>query len=172
MVFTNQSERLELDVRMELKNGQDPFDKIMDSVKQLQEHQTFILHTTFKPYPLISLMEMKGYGGHSKEVTTEHWITTFVHKNRQHPDQYEASSSLPSEADLIRSSEQNPCGAVARIIQFLQRANPGDSCSFPVNQISDSLQEQLESLGVECRIEQKTNQPSYLTVKKLAVPER
>ena len=52
---------VELDVRPQLREKQEPFQIIMDTVKTLHEEDTFILHATFKPTPLLGLMKTKGY---------------------------------------------------------------------------------------------------------------
>ncbi|MGO4888453.1 DUF2249 domain-containing protein [Anaerobacillus sp. MEB173] len=76
--MATESKVVELDVREDLKNKVEPFQKIMGAVDSLNENDVFVLHTPFIPEPLLKVMKNKGY---SNEVATEvenvHYITTF-----------------------------------------------------------------------------------------------
>lgn len=52
---------VELDVRPYLRKKIEPFQVIMDVVKELKKDQMFKLHATFKPTPLLRIMESKGF---------------------------------------------------------------------------------------------------------------
>lgn len=51
----------ELDVREDLLEGNDPFQKIMKAVSALNDGDTLRLVNTFEPIPLIKILEKKGY---------------------------------------------------------------------------------------------------------------
>jgi len=77
---------VELDVRDDLKQKKEPFQKIMQAVKTLQEGDQLILHAIFKPTPLLTLLKAKGFthevqqlaprslDGHFYETETEIFI--------------------------------------------------------------------------------------------------
>lgn len=48
---------IELDVREDLRQKREPFEKIMNAIKPLQPGDTFILHAPFKPLPLFPTYE-------------------------------------------------------------------------------------------------------------------
>ncbi|WP_432749991.1 hypothetical protein [Paenibacillus amylolyticus] len=52
----------------------------MDTVKGLQHEDVFVLHAPFKPTPLLGILKMKGYSNSSERKSSDHWVTTFVHK--------------------------------------------------------------------------------------------
>ena len=52
---------IELDVREDLEQKNDPFDKIMGTLKELKDGQGLILHAIFNPAPLHKVMERKGF---------------------------------------------------------------------------------------------------------------
>ncbi|WP_070119793.1 DUF2249 domain-containing protein [Bacillus marinisedimentorum] len=68
---------VELDVREDLLNKREPFQKIMEAVGSLQPEDVFVLHATIKPVPLISLMKAKGYKAESEKIDSKHWQITF-----------------------------------------------------------------------------------------------
>lgn len=61
---TNMMERsniIELDVRPILKGGVDPFETIMEKLKELNEDQTLLIINSFEPVPLLNIIKNKGY---------------------------------------------------------------------------------------------------------------
>nr|WP_231575028.1 DUF2249 domain-containing protein [Bacillus sp. B-jedd] len=71
---------VELDVREDLKNKMEPFQKIMDAVIGLKENDIFILHAPFKPVPLFTVMKAKGFKHEAEEIEKKHWKVTFTKK--------------------------------------------------------------------------------------------
>ncbi|MCT8140434.1 DUF2249 domain-containing protein [Anaerobacillus sp. CMMVII] len=73
---------VELDVREDLKNKLEPFQKIMSAVKSLDKGDVFVLHSTIKPTPLLTIMKTKGYANEVQKKADDHFITTFKKKKR------------------------------------------------------------------------------------------
>lgn len=71
---------VELDVREDLKNKLEPFQKIMEAISGLQKQDMFILHAPFNPVPLYAVMKAKGFEYESEELEKKHWKITFVKK--------------------------------------------------------------------------------------------
>jgi hypothetical protein len=70
---------IELDVREDLKKKQEPFQKIMEAIKELKgENDIFILHAPFKPTPLFAILKAKGFTHEAEEIEKKHWKVTFV----------------------------------------------------------------------------------------------
>ncbi|MEH7108599.1 MULTISPECIES: DUF2249 domain-containing protein [Bacillaceae] len=76
-----ESKVIELDVREDLKNKLEPFQKIMEAIKDLNKDDTFILHAPFKPVPLFAVMKAKGFMHDEEEIDKKHWKVTFTKKN-------------------------------------------------------------------------------------------
>ncbi|MGZ4161490.1 MAG: DUF2249 domain-containing protein [Neobacillus sp.] len=73
---------LELDVREDLKNKIEPFQKIMEALKELKgDNDIFILHAPFKPTPLFAVMKAKGFKHEEEEIDKKHWKVTFTKKS-------------------------------------------------------------------------------------------
>lgn len=73
---------VELDVREDLNNKLEPFQKIMDAITGLKENDVFILHATFKPVPLFAVMKAKGFTHEVEEIEKKHWKITFIKKGK------------------------------------------------------------------------------------------
>jgi uncharacterized protein (DUF2249 family) len=74
---------VELDVREDLNNKIEPFQKIMEAVGSLKQNDTFILHTPFKPVPLFAVMKAKGFTHETEEIEKKHWKITFIKKSEK-----------------------------------------------------------------------------------------
>ncbi|MFL6555518.1 MAG: DUF2249 domain-containing protein [Bacillus sp. (in: firmicutes)] len=71
---------IELDVREDLKNKIEPFQKIMKAIKELNGNDIFILHAPFKPVPLFGVLKAKGFTHQEEEIENKHWRVTFTKK--------------------------------------------------------------------------------------------
>ena len=75
-----QGKIVELDVREEIKNKLEPFQKIMDAVKSLEKGDSLTLHAPFKPVPLFPIMKKKGFDHVVDEIEKKHWKIIFTHR--------------------------------------------------------------------------------------------
>ncbi|WP_099354250.1 DUF2249 domain-containing protein [Fredinandcohnia onubensis] len=73
-----ESKVVEVDVREDLKNKIEPFQKIMEAVKPLQDGGTFILHAPFKPTPLFPILKAKGFSNEAEQIDKKQWKVTFT----------------------------------------------------------------------------------------------
>ncbi len=71
---------IEMDVREDIKNNLDPFQKIMETIAELKEKDSLILHAPFKPVPLYAVLKAKGFEHDACEIDSNHWKITFVKK--------------------------------------------------------------------------------------------
>jgi uncharacterized protein (DUF2249 family) len=71
---------IELDVREDIKNNQDPFKTIMSTISPFQEGDTLILHAPFQPVPLYGVLKSKGFGYETEEINEKHFKITFIKK--------------------------------------------------------------------------------------------
>jgi hypothetical protein len=72
---------VELDVREDIKNKLEPFQKIMGAIKDLDKNDTFILHAPFNPVPLYAVLKAKGFTHETEEIDSKHFKITFVKKS-------------------------------------------------------------------------------------------
>lgn len=77
-----ETKTIELDVREDLNNKLDPFQKIMGAITELNENDIFVLHATFKPVPLFAVMKAKGFTHEAEELEKKHWKITFTKKGK------------------------------------------------------------------------------------------
>jgi len=66
-----------VDVREDLRAGREPFGAIMAALNQLPPGGRMILYATFKPEPLISLLEDRGFNAEATELPGGEWRVVF-----------------------------------------------------------------------------------------------
>ncbi|MFT4417141.1 DUF2249 domain-containing protein [Fredinandcohnia humi] len=74
---------VELDVREDLKNKIEPFQKIMEAIKTLEAGDVFILHAPFKPTPLFTVLKAKGFSNEAEQIDKKHWKIIFTKSGGQ-----------------------------------------------------------------------------------------
>lgn len=70
-------EPLLLDVREDLRQGREPFHKIMAAVDSLHPDQDFVLICSLEPRPLYKVLGAKGFAYRAEENEDGDWRITF-----------------------------------------------------------------------------------------------
>jgi uncharacterized protein (DUF2249 family) len=87
---------VELDVREDLRNGKEPFSKIMSAVTKLEGNQVLHLRTTFEPVPLFAVLEKRGFEHSALRHAADDWSVWF-HRGAA-PRRAGESTATPSHA--------------------------------------------------------------------------
>lgn len=177
----NRAHVVELDVREQLRNKIEPFKLIMDTVKQLNPNDTFRLHTTFKPTPLLTLMKTKGYAGKSEKLSPDHWVTTFVPKSRKAeleeaaqaiaaeerhaPPSTGTSTPAPNVYELDNRGLEPPQPMV-RTLKALEKAGPGDVVIIHNDRVPVYLIEELVNLGYPYEVDELADGSAIVRIEK------
>jgi len=74
----------DLDVRPILESGVDPFQVIMDTLKNMDDDETLRIINTFEPVPLLNILKKKGYEYRS-ERPGDGVVHTFIKKTADSP---------------------------------------------------------------------------------------
>lgn len=75
-----ENKTIELDVREDIDNKLEPFQKIMETMSGLESGDVLILHAPFKPVPLYGVMSAKGFEHEAEKIGEKHWKITFTKK--------------------------------------------------------------------------------------------
>ncbi|TXK32812.1 DUF2249 domain-containing protein [Pontibacter qinzhouensis] len=94
---------VELDVRVDIAAGNDPFRKIMKAVEELEEEHTLVLINTFEPTPLLTILQKRGFNYHVVEKEEKLVYTYFWHKTALAAAP-ETSAPLNTSFDIIQTS--------------------------------------------------------------------
>jgi uncharacterized protein (DUF2249 family) len=170
---------VELDVRPHLRKKLEPFQIIMDTVKTLTKEDTFILHATFKPTPLLGLMRTKGYLNTVNQIEADHWTVTFVHKSQKHklaalselsPAAVEApatnSPTVDGQTFELDNRGLEPPQPMIRTLSKLDKAASGDTVIIHNDRVPMFLIEELNTLGYEYHVAEQSDGSAKVTIHK------
>lgn len=93
--------RIKLDVREDIKNGADPFKKIMEAVNNLKEGEALDLINSFEPFPLYSVLKNKGFE-HITDKVAEGFEIIFFRSN--------ASNAEAKPVKVSEEADENQFG--------------------------------------------------------------
>lgn len=69
--------RVDLDVREDLRNGREPFSRIMEARATLPAGGVLCLRATFEPTPLYAVMSKQGFDHWTEELAPDDWRVWF-----------------------------------------------------------------------------------------------
>jgi uncharacterized protein (DUF2249 family) len=67
-----------VDVREDIRQGREPFSRIMQAVAGLKDHEDLLLIAPFKPAPLFGVLAAQGFSHDATETTTGDWEVRFT----------------------------------------------------------------------------------------------
>ncbi len=66
-----------VDVREDIRQGREPFDKIMAAIGRLEAGETLLLIVSFEPLPLYRVMAQNGFAHWAERTTEGDWKVYF-----------------------------------------------------------------------------------------------
>lgn len=110
---------VELDVRDDLRNGREPFARIMATVEALGPTDVLHLRATFEPVPLVRVMARRGYEHVAEEEGSGDWSVWF---HRAAHTTNDASGAATATVAAVRESE--PPAALREIVLDVRGLEP------------------------------------------------
>jgi uncharacterized protein (DUF2249 family) len=122
--------RLDLDVREDLRRGEEPLSRIMAAVTELGSGGVLVLRTTFEPLPLYRVLGRRGFAHCAEEHGADDWSVWF------YPDLVVLD---------VRGLE--PPEPMVRVLKALDRLAPGQRLEVRHSRRPALLYPQLEDRG-------------------------
>jgi uncharacterized protein (DUF2249 family) len=88
------SQTVTLDVREDIRNGGEPFSKIMSAVAQLRPDENLLLLAPFEPKPLFGVLAKQGFAHTAREIENGDWEVLFKRSDEK-PDAAKKSPPVP-----------------------------------------------------------------------------
>ena len=90
-----------VDVREDLRQGREPFAKIMQAVTQLRSEQHLVLIAPFEPTPLYAVLGQQGFAHESTALPAGDWEVLFTRING-------AAASIPAQHVPDAAKKESP----------------------------------------------------------------
>lgn len=118
----------ELDVRPILADGGEPFQAIMAAVESLAPGQALMLFAPFKPQPLFTVMERKGFLHEVSELEGGDFEVRFMPRAAEvlTSEDVEDADDWPEPVRAFDFSDLDPPQPMVRILSELETMSPGE----------------------------------------------
>ena len=111
---------VEVDVREDLRNGKEPFSRIMSARRDVPSGGALRVRAIFEPVPLYAVMEKQGLAHHTEQLGPEDWSVWF------YPAGEEESAVPGSEPGAPAASEASPANRTPAAAGNAADADGGD----------------------------------------------
>jgi uncharacterized protein (DUF2249 family) len=140
-----------LDVREDIRNGREPFAKIMQTVAGLRDNEQLLLIAPFEPAPLFAVMAQRGYAHESKPTPAGNFEVLFTPSSADSAKlEATAARAQPSPVSPPRSCTGTP------VIEV-------DACGLEPPQPLVKILEALATLPEGARLRARTDRrPMHL----------
>lgn len=166
------SDVVTLDVRDDLRNGCEPFSKIMFTVGQLRPGERLALLAPFEPVPLFAVMAKRGFAHSAHQTPDGHWEVTFTPNGGIETSETENKSVISTDSDSARNKSPDfievdarglePPQPMVKILQTLAVLPEGLELRARTDRRPMHLYAQLEGRGFKGETEEQTD-GSFIT---------
>ncbi len=120
----SETRQVHLDVRGDIRRGEEPFARIMAAVKALSPDQVLVLRAPFEPIPLYDVLGKRGLAHWTEQRATDDWSVWFYHSGAPISESsLGAASSSGHQVLDVRGLE--PPQPMARVLEMIDRLGPG-----------------------------------------------
>lgn len=138
-----------LDVRDDIRRGEEPFARIMDAVRSLARDQVLVVRAPFEPTPLYDVLGRRGLRHWTERHGADDWSVSFFREAVPLP----ARPPLPAPATSgsvcvldVRGLE--PPEPMVRVLEEVDRLGPGGELEVHHDRRPTFLYPQLDERGL------------------------
>ena len=141
------SRQMCLDVREDIRQGNEPIGKIMAAVKALEPDMALVLRAPFEPAPLYTVLGRRGFAHWTERLGADDWSVWFYRDAAP-----AAAAVAPSTGDArtveidVRGLE--PPQPMVQVLEAAERLRPGDRLVILHERRPTFLYPQLEERGL------------------------
>src|ERR1051326_4655845 len=157
-----------VDVREDIRTGQEPFSKIMSVAAALGPAQELLLIAPFEPVPLFGVLKKQGFGHASHPLPSGDWEVRFTRQADEslpvvNPSQQE-SAAFPSGGTVLDVDARGlePPQPMITILEALARLAEGAQLTARTDRRPMHLYPQLEQRGFTAETTEQSD-GSFLT---------
>lgn len=161
-----------VDVREDIRNGREPFSKIMNTAKALGKGQELVLLAPFEPVPLFEVLAKQGFQYNAEQHQSGEWQVRFVRTGQIQPAAKEAtqigenrgpaSAQAPTEVVEVDARGLEPPLPMIKILETLSSLRAPAELRARTDRRPIHLYAQLEERGFGSRTEEQPD-GSFLT---------
>lgn len=163
-----------LDVRDDIRNGREPFSKIMSTAARLHPEESFLLVAPFEPVPLFGVLAKQGFAHKACQMENGDWEVLFT-RTENDPTEPCGSNRMETVAQKskITNEKLNLCEVdvrgleppqpMVKILETLSALPDGTELRARTDRRPMHLYAQLEARGFHGQTEEQ-NDGSFVTI--------
>ena len=159
---------VELDVREDLRQGREPFARIMAAVAALGEGEVLHLRSPFEPVPLFNVLGKRGFAHESQAHAPDDWSSWFW--KQPAPDEAPAAPTAAGAPPDAAATEHwldvrglQPPEPLQRTLAALETLPPGHTLLHLNTRVPQLLFPMLAEQGFACTVDD--SQPERVLVR-------
>jgi uncharacterized protein (DUF2249 family) len=135
---------VELDVRDDVRRGEEPFTRIMAAVKALDPHEALLIRAPFEPVPLYDVLGRRGLAHWTERLGARDWRVWF---HRGAPPVPAAGAAAPAAPMTLDVRGLEPPLPMVRVLERLDGLGPDDVLTVLHERRPTFLYPQLDDRG-------------------------
>jgi uncharacterized protein (DUF2249 family) len=139
--------RVHLDVREEIRTGQQPFARIMAAVTALAADQTLVLRAPFEPIPLYDVLGRRGFTHWTERHAADDWSVSFYRAAARGPETPAVAATPAHDRRVLDVRGLEPPQPMVRVLQEIDRLGPGGALEVRHDRRPVFLYPQLDDRG-------------------------
>ncbi|HEX6560362.1 MAG TPA: DUF2249 domain-containing protein [Longimicrobiales bacterium] len=144
----------DLDVRADLRNGVEPFSRIMEAVGNVQPGGVLRVRAIFEPAPLYAVLGRRGFMHWTERLADDDWRVWFYHGDANAQAEVKAAAAtgdMPAEEDLVVLDVRGlePPEPMVQTLSALETLPPGKSLLQINARVPQFLLAELDQRGFE-----------------------
>jgi len=158
-----------VDVRADIRNGREPFAKIMTAAAALQADEQLLLIAPFEPVPLFAALRKQGFAHNAKPVASGDWEVVFTRDAREcetpgseKQNNQHALASASTEVVEVDARGLEPPQPLVKILEALAAIPAGSQILARTDRRPMHLYPQLEERGFTAETQEQSD-GSFLT---------
>jgi uncharacterized protein (DUF2249 family) len=136
-----------LDVREDIRRGQEPLARIMATVKTLADDETLVLRVPFEPIPLYNVLGKRGFAHRAECHASDDWSITFYRAAAPRSELAPVSATSECRRTVLDVRGLEPPQPLLRVLQEIDRLGPAAELEVCHDRRPILLYPQLEERG-------------------------
>jgi uncharacterized protein (DUF2249 family) len=147
LASVSETRRVHLDVREDIRRGQEPFARIMAAVKALAGDQVLALRTPFEPIPLYDVLGKRGFAHWTERRASDDWSVWFYRDAAPRAEPLAAPAPAASGRTVLDVRGLEPPQPMVRVLEEIERLGPGAELEVHHDRRPMFLYPQLDERG-------------------------
>lgn len=120
-----EAHRVHLDVREDVRRGQEPFARIMAAVKALGPDHVLVLRAPFEPIPLYNVLGKRGFTHWTERHAPDDWSVWFYRDAAARAEPTPPPASRAGRRIVLDVRGLEPPQPMVRVLEEMDRLGPG-----------------------------------------------